>query len=112
MMISGVRSAVSQMMDDWCGTKPKPFPFPPKLPQLSGFARLADKVALNPQPLPPKALQLFDRARLADKVALNPQPLPPKAAFDEFRGTVLKQFSRPLPDLPPLNLLSFQFKLR
>jgi len=84
MQISNVRAA--QILDDWCGTKPRPLPFPgPK----SSFGTIND--ALN-------------------KIALNPQPLPPKALDGGWCGTVPRK--PPLPDPPPFNLLNYSLQVR
>jgi len=87
-MISGVKAGVAPMLDDFCGTVPKKFPFPPKGPQLMDMPRLFEKLSSQ---------------------VLRPQG----SLFDEFCGTVPKKpLPGPLPNPAPLDALSFQLNLR
>jgi len=74
MQISNVSARATQIIDDWCGTKPRPLPSPG-----------------------PKGPQILDKRSL---VGFNPQPEPPKVHVDEFCGTVPKRFPSPNPPLP------------
>jgi hypothetical protein len=89
MQISSVRAGAAQMFDEFCGTKPRPLPWPgPKGPKSS-----------------------FDAiSNILNKVGLNPQPLPPKELDGGWCGTVPRK--PPLPDPPPFNLLNFSLRLR
>ncbi|MCI0421197.1 MAG: hypothetical protein L0387_01675 [Acidobacteria bacterium] len=100
MQIANVGTA--HILDDWCGTKPKPLPWPPpKGPQILDKASL---VGFNPQPEPPKA-----SFEAISKAAFNPQQL--SAFDDDWCGTVPRK--PPLPDPPPpLDLLSLPLQLR
>lgn len=84
MQISNVRTGI-QVLDDWCGTKPRPLPWPrPKEPQAlyPHFLDNAGLVGFNPQPEPPKAPPPDDSnpGIIDDElnlVGFNPQPEPP-----------------------------------
>jgi hypothetical protein len=92
MQISNATAGAAQILDDWCGTKPKPFPFPPKSTQILNKATL---VGFNPQPEPPK-------------IAVAAKGL----AFEgEWCGTVPRK--PPLPDPPlPLNVLNYGLQIK
>jgi hypothetical protein len=78
-IIATGETAISQFLDDYCGTPPRlvPWPFPGPPPWGSIIAsELAEKAnALQEGSLRAALLQLA--GRLLDRVALNPQPLPP-----------------------------------
>jgi hypothetical protein len=95
MQITNVQTT-AYLVDDWCGTKPRPLPWPqPNGPQILDKASL---VGFNPQPEPPGA-QLDSISQLASLLD------------DDWCGTVPRK--PPLPDPPPpLGLLSFQLQLR
>jgi len=91
MQISNTKFAAAQILDGWCGTKPRPLPQPePK----SSFNKIFD---------------------LLKRIGLNPQPLPPKE-LDGWCGTVPKRFPVPPPPGPEplavMDSLSFALKLR
>lgn len=91
MQISNVRTGTAQILDDWCGTKPKPFPWPPKAAPILDKATL---VGFNPQLEPP--------------IAVGPSGL---ALDGDWCGTVPRK--PPLPDPPPpFNLLNYNLEVR
>lgn len=91
MQISNVRTGTAQILDDWCGTNPKPFPWPPKAAPILDKATL---VGFNPQPEPP--------------IAVGPSGL---ALDGDWCGTVPRK--PPLPDPPPpFNLLNYNLEVR
>ena len=50
MQISDVRAGAAQILDDWCGTKPRPLPWPgPKgpTPLFDAISNVFSKVALT-----------------------------------------------------------------
>jgi len=71
--------AISQFLDDYCGTPPRliPWPFPGPPPWTSVIASQLVKAAhtLQGGSLQTALIQLS--GRVLDRVALNPQPLPP-----------------------------------
>jgi len=73
-------TAISQFLDDYCGTPPRliPWPFPGPPPWVSVIAAELTGVANT---LPAGGLRsglLQVAGQMLDRVALNPQPLPPK----------------------------------
>lgn len=115
MQIPNVRTGLRFLDDDWCGTKPRPLPFPWPGPKGPQFLDRGSLVGLNPQPLPPRELSSLLRSVLnrGSLVGFNPQPEPPKAKafWDDFCGTKVPR-RPPLPDPPPFDVLNSRIQLR
>jgi hypothetical protein len=73
---SAADAAISQFVDDYCGT-PWPFPGPP--PWVAELATQLTWTANNVQTGGLRTGLLELAGRILDRVALNPQPLPPGA---------------------------------
>jgi hypothetical protein len=79
-IIATAEIAISQFLDDYCGTPPRlvPWPFPGPAPWI---AVIASQVAMAANSLHGGSLQAALTklsGRILDRVALNPQPLPPQ----------------------------------
>ena len=78
-ILAAGKLAISQFLDDYCGTPPRliPWPFPGPPPWISVIASQLAAAAHTFEGGSLRAALIELSGRVLDRVALNPQPLPP-----------------------------------